>query len=84
MCPKIPFYIYPQSGRLHFGKKSQICFTLMRSKELSLIFMSNNWQVVEEEDEEEEIEEVVDIMSKDAMYNAYFICHNVQVSLNLG
>jgi hypothetical protein len=40
--------------------------------------------VVEEEDEEEEIEEIVDIMSKDAMYNAYFICHNVQVSLNLG
>ncbi len=39
--------------------------------------------MVEEEDEEEEIEEVVDIMSKDAMYNAYFICHNVQVSLNL-
>ncbi len=81
MCPKIPFYTYVSPvWAAPFCQK----FTQMRRKELSLIFMSNNWQVVEEEDEEEEIEEVVDIMSKDAMYNAYFICHNVQVSLNLG
>ena len=38
---------------------------------------------MEEDEEEEEEEEPADIMSMDAMNNAYYICHNVQVRIVL-
>ena len=38
---------------------------------------------MEEDEEEEEEEEPADIMSMDAMNNAYYICHNVQVKIVL-